>query len=660
MTTAIKRRRGTTTQHATFTGLEGELTVDTTKDTVVVHDGSTAGGFPLAKESQATSAVAITGGSINGTTVGATTAAAGKFTTLEATGVTTVQAGTVSAPAITTTGDTNTGIFFPAADTIAFTEGGVESMRIDSSGNVGIGLTNPAEKLDVYGAINLRSGYNLQWGSSANYIAATSSVMLFQLNSSERMRIDSSGNVGIGTTSPGSRLEIAGSTGVAFTITQSGTTTGAADTGGVIVFRGSDGSNIRDSAYIYGNKENSTVGNYASYMSFWTRANGVAAAERMRITSSGNVGIGTSSPNGKVDIVSSSAGANTNTLFLTNSSGTAGTATSLVFGVGSDPTNRQAVIRGINAGSNAINLAFLTSDGDVPAERMRITSAGAVLIGTTSTATSSTLNIDSAGYQPLYVNTTTSGGGGAAFSRSGTQALYTGTAGSSWLTGSSTADGLIRAESNLLFASNGNTERMRITSGGYVKASNNGTYDDATGTYHEFNQNANGTTFVIKNSNASFTGAVFNIQATRNTTNGSYNYIVGSCPGVATRFVVADSGNVTNTNNSYGAISDVKLKENIVDATPKLEDLCKVKVRRYNLKSDPDHKQIGVVAQELEQVFAGLVETVADKDVEGNDLGTTTKQVKYSVFVPMLIKAIQEQQQIINDLKARIETLESK
>jgi hypothetical protein len=52
-----------------------------------------------------------------------------------------VPAGSVSAPAITTTGDTNTGIFFPAADTIAFTEGGAEAMRIDSSGNLLVGTT---------------------------------------------------------------------------------------------------------------------------------------------------------------------------------------------------------------------------------------------------------------------------------------------------------------------------------------------------------------------------------------------------------------------------------------------------------------------------------------------------------------------------------------
>ena len=86
---------------------------------------------------------------INGT-VGATTANTGAFTTLSATGVTTVQAGTVSLPAITTSGDTNTGIFFPAADTIAFTEGGTESMRIDSAGQVGIGGTASAgENLSV-------------------------------------------------------------------------------------------------------------------------------------------------------------------------------------------------------------------------------------------------------------------------------------------------------------------------------------------------------------------------------------------------------------------------------------------------------------------------------------------------------------------------------
>jgi hypothetical protein len=137
----------------------------------------------------------------------------------------------------------------------------------------------------------------------------------------------------------------------------------------------------------------------------------------------------------------------------------------------------------------------------------------------------------------------------------------------------------------------------------------------------------------------------------RNTTSGVAQFY-GSTG--ENRFI--GTGAIQNTLNSYGAISDIKLKENIVDATPKLEKLNQVRIVNFNLIGS-EQKQIGVIAQELEQIFPGMVDSNPDEDSEGNDLGTVTKSVKYSVFVPMLIKAMQEQQAIIEQLKADVAAL---
>ena len=141
-------------------------------------------------------------------------------------------------------------------------------------------------------------------------------------------------------------------------------------------------------------------------------------------------------------------------------------------------------------------------------------------------------------------------------------------------------------------------------------------------------------------SSTTFTGTA--IRAEVNTAAGTGWLLFQGVNTATDCFRVYGNGNVQNTNNSYGAISDIKLKENITDATPKLADLMQVKIRNYNLKSDPEHKQLGVIAQELEQIFPAMIEESPDKDAEGNNLGTTTKSVKYSVFVPVLIKSLQE------------------
>jgi hypothetical protein len=141
-----------------------------------------------------------------------------------------------------------------------------------------------------------------------------------------------------------------------------------------------------------------------------------------------------------------------------------------------------------------------------------------------------------------------------------------------------------------------------------------------------------------------------------------WNHFVGSSGNgsslTANNIFIYGNGDIGNTNNSYGAISDAKLKENITDATPKLAGINAVRIVNYNLIDHPEVKQLGVIAQELEQIFPGMVSEAPDRDMEGNDLGTVTKSVKYSVFVPMLIKAMQEQQATIEALTARIEALE--
>jgi len=82
-------------------------------------------------------------------------------------------AGTVALPAITTSGDTNTGIFFPAADTIAFAEGGTEAMRIDSSGNVGIGTTSPISIVQIGNGSAANKVLTINGGTGSGFGAGT-------------------------------------------------------------------------------------------------------------------------------------------------------------------------------------------------------------------------------------------------------------------------------------------------------------------------------------------------------------------------------------------------------------------------------------------------------------------------------------------------------
>jgi hypothetical protein len=119
-------------------------------------------------------------------------------------------------------------------------------------------------------------------------------------------------------------------------------------------------------------------------------------------------------------------------------------------------------------------------------------------------------------------------------------------------------------------------------------------------------------------------------------------------------FQVFTNGNTQNTNNSYAGISDLKLKENVVDAGSQWSDIKELRVRKYNFKEKTGHEthtQIGLIAQEAELVSPGLVIESPDRNAEGKILGTITKSVNYSVLYMKAVKALQEAME-------RIETLE--
>jgi hypothetical protein len=379
----------------------------------------------------------------------------------------------------------------------------------------------------------------------------------------------------------------------------------------------------------------------------------------------GNVGIGTASPSSKLsvdgDIRLQSSTATAKSIVFSSPASNWGPQDSSIKFTPADGTNA------------ATSLSFNLWDGLTNTiERMRITSAGNVGIGTdtpfqvASGRVTTSINGPAAGSAILNLGV---GGVLKTF-------LYSDSA-NTILEGSGTAITINASGSNFIALQTADVDRIRITSTGNVGI---------------------GTATPTKRLNveASVAGEVTNIKNTRNNASGdyalvtelgsncnntnNYHYIAGT--GGADKFYIYGNGNVVNINNSYGSLSDIKLKENIEDASPKLDDLMKVKVRNYNLIGD-DKKQIGVIAQELEEVFPAMIDESEDfeevevpqLDEEGNEVlneegevvtenkrvskGTTTKSVKYSVFVPMLIKAMQEQQEQIKSLTKQVEALKS-
>jgi hypothetical protein len=554
---------------------------------------------------------------------------------------------------------------------------GTNVATFDTSGNLGIGTSSPAAKLDVASTGNTQlalsstsagspgifmkaaGGGNptINYYTGQNLRFATADDTSYT-NYSERMRLDSSGNLGLGVTP-----SAAFSSGKSLEIWYAGN-----------AFWSNGANDVRMSANVKYNlyAANGAASTYvqSSGLHYWsiagsgTAGNAITFTTAMILDATGSLMVGTTSSAGKLHVKATTAADMTcrlepytnayasKLLISSQSSGDGG----IQYGAGG--TNNLDIF-------TYDNIKFLNGaiSGAIGTERARIDSSGMLGIGCTPSpwnANYKGINYGNGSAYGALVGSSNGTGLPNAYGQinianntyyNGTNSIAVGTGAASIYLLSSGYHFWYTAPSVSAGSAQTFTQAMTLDASGNLLV---GTTTPATASQNTIVGASTASDLALAVVHNASTNAVRGILSICPNFSGNDGYLfIGARQG-GDRIYIRTSGDVANTNNSYGAISDIKLKENIVDASPKLADLMQVKVRNYNLKSDPDHKQLGVIAQELEQVFPGMVDESIDRNSEGDSLGTT-KTVKYSVFVPMLIKAMQEQQAIIESLKARLD-----
>ena len=516
----------------------------------------------------------------------------------------------------------------------------------------------------VQDGVAIGSGTGASGGLSIMTRAAADMRFYTNGHTNERMRIESGGNIGVGTSTINRQLVLKDDTLACLQLANA--TTGVATNDGVQIQLASS------TGYI---------GNYDGDLVFFNTSSGT---ERMTIESDGDININ----GGSITIERSTTNAE---------------AGIIDFGSGGFEFTADAAGTGYPITFNG------GTSGSV-GELMRIDSSGNVLVGATGSdiggsntgvkftqngtiSASDDATGDTSTVTYLDRRGTNNEGKVLMFGMGGFLKAGIGVVGTS----ANTNDGGITFETigtnpatydeRMRIAQDGNLG-INITPSASVKLLIKGGTTDSTTTAIQANDSSNADLFYVKNDGTSFFkskmgigtanttyslqvygnlatfGTVLqNASATGNgllvdSTNGTNSYVAGGFRtnvGVY-KCVIYGNGDIANVNNSYGTYSDIKLKENIKDATSKLEDICKLKVRNFDLKETKE-KQIGFVAQELEDVFPSLVyETDDTQDNEDGSIektGEKTKAIKSSVLVPILVKAVQELKAEIDELKKK-------
>ena len=557
------------------------------------------------------------------------------------------------------------------------------AMTIQSDGNVGIGTTAPNNydnnaagiSSNLVVADSGHSGIIVISGTSSDaaisfgdgtgtaaYRGAIAYVnsqdqLYFKTASTNKMVISSSGNVGIGTNNPGQKLDVQGT---------------------VMLEKARLSTN--DGTTYWDLRRDSSTGHFV------ISDDGLGDVITVR-QDTGVVGIGVASPSYKLHVDTSAnipavfdSSANETYLYIRNSNATTGRKAYVAFAPANDIHGAAVYAEAMEDFSTSANrtadLVFETRNNGTIADRMRIKANGDVGIGTSSVfgatsnrrclsinGTSSTsLNIGVGGAQKAYMY---SEGTYARVATMGNIPLQLGTNDTERMrvTEGSTADSVVIWNNASNSSVGRNFRVMAYDADSYFALGNDGNNsmqltmtNSAGATKFQVNAHSGITTI---GSTLYMGGSIYHSGGDRINFTGS-NYYVLNASNVGVRLI--------NGNTSWTTQSDERTKENITDIGSVLSKIKNYRCIEYNLKSY-DKKMYGFIAQDWETDFPHLVDeddnftiqsdgTAKAKDAEDNTSTDAVKTLSYNETIPVLLRAIQEQQELIETLQIKVAALE--